>query len=238
MKSTLLFKSALPVLFALSLNTISAKAQENKNVALTNFNEVTVSSGIDLYLTQSGSENIKVSAHKDLIKNVIVEKNGTALNVKYKNNSNWGRLFKGQSIKVYVNYKTLQAITASGGSDVYGQNTLKSPKLNLNASGGSDLKLSMAVKDLEVAASGGSDIKLKGTATNMIVASSGGSDVEALDLVTDYAKVSASGGSDANVHVNKGLEANASGGSDINYKGNAAVRQTSSPKSGDVKKIN
>lgn len=237
MRSTFLFKSALPVLLAFSINTYSAKAQDSKNVSLTNYNEVTVSNGIDLYLTQSNSENIKVSANSELLKNVIVEKSGSGLIIKYKNNENWGRLFKGQSIKVYVNYKTLRAITSSGGSDVFGENTLKGTKLALNASGGSDLKLTLAVKDLEVNVSGGSDADLRGTATNMTLAASGGSDIDAYDLITDYARVSASGGSDINVYVNKGLEASASGGSDVNYKGNAALNKTSSSKSGDVKKV-
>ncbi|WP_316842090.1 head GIN domain-containing protein [Pedobacter gandavensis] len=237
MKSTLLFKTALPVLLAFSLNTISAKAQQNKDIALTNFNEVTVSSGIDLYLTQSHSENIKVTAHEDLLKNVVVEKQGSNLIVKYKNSQGWGRTFKGQSIKVYVNYKTLNAITASGGSDVYGQNTLRTQKLNIRASGGADLSLDIHADDLVLTTSGGADVKLKGKVKNMIVQTSGGSDVEAYQLISDYAKVTASGGSDASVYVNKGLEASASGGSDINYKGNAALNKTSSSKSGDVTHI-
>ncbi|MBB2151848.1 head GIN domain-containing protein [Pedobacter gandavensis] len=237
MKSTFLYKTALPVLLAFSLNTIPAKAQQSKNISLTNFNEVSVASGIDLYLTQSNSENIKVSAHKDLLENVVVEKNGSAINIKYKNNQGWGRMFKGESIKVYINYKTLAAITASGGSDVFGQNTIKTPKLGLRASGGSDLSLDILADDLEVTVSGGSDAKLKGKVKNMIVQTSGGSDVDAYDLISDYAKVTASGGSDANVYVSKGLEASASGGSDINYKGNAALNKTSSSKSGDVTHI-
>lgn len=237
MKSTSLFKSALPVLLAFSLNTTTATAQQSKNVSLTNFNEVSVSSGIDLYLTQSNSENIKISGHEDLIKNVEVEKNGSSLNIRYKKNISWQRIFKDQSLKVYVNYKTLRAISASGGSDVYSQNTLKTTSLKIQASGGSDIKLDIAARDLELSVSGGSDANLKGTVSNMNIQSSGGSDVDALNLVSEYAKVSASGGSDANVHVTKGLEASASGGSDINYKGNPALNKTSSSKSGDVTRI-
>lgn len=237
MKSTFLYKTALPVLLAFSLNTIPTKAQESKNISLTNFNQVSVASGIDLYLTQSNSENIKVSTHKDLLENVVVEKNGTSINIKYKNNQGWGRMFKGQSIKVYMNYKNLNSITASGGSDVFGENTIKTPKLAIRASGGSDISLDILADDLEVEVSGGSDAKLKGKVKNMIIQTSGGSDVDAYGLISDYAKVTASGGSDANVYVNKGLEASASGGSDVNYKGNANLNKTSSSKSGDVTHI-
>lgn len=235
MKTSSILKSALTLLI-FTASVISLKAQQDKDVAIKNFNEVSVSSGIDLYLTQSNSENIRINAHPDLIKDVIIEKEGNNLRIKYKDGVNWGRLFKNQSIKVYVNYKTLTAISASGGSDVYTQNTLKTDRLSLSASGGSDLKLDVVAKDVEIQTSGGSDVDLKGSATNMEVSTSGGSDVNALNFVVDYAKVSSSGGSDANIYVNKALEASASGGSDINYKGNASVKNNSS-KSGDVNRI-
>nr|WP_294877589.1 head GIN domain-containing protein [uncultured Pedobacter sp.] len=235
MKASSILKSALTLL-VFSASVISSNAQQNKDVSITNFNEISVSSGIDLYLTQSNSENIRINAHPDLIKNVIIEKEGNNLRIKYKDGVNWGRLFKNQSIKVYINYKTLKGLSASGGSDVYTQNTLKTDRLSLSVSGGSDLKLDVVAKDMDIQASGGSDVDLKGSATNMQVSTSGGSDVNALDFVVDYAKVSSSGGSDANIHVNKALEASASGGSDINYKGSASVKNNSS-KSGDVNRL-
>jgi len=235
MKTSSILKLALTLL-VFSVSVISLKAQQNKDISITNFTEISVSSGIDLYLTQSNSENIRINAHPDLIKDVIIEKEGSNLRVRYKDGVNWGRLFKNQSIKVYINYKTLKGLSASGGSDVYTQNTLKTDRLSLSASGGSDLKLDVVTKDIEIHASGGSDIDLKGSATNMQASTSGGSDVNALNFVVDYAKVSSSGGSDANIHVNKALEASASGGSDINYKGNASVKNNSG-KSGDVNRL-
>lgn len=229
----------LPILtLVFSLFVLTLNAQDSKTIPLRNFNEISVSSGIDLYLAQSNAENIKISAHADLLKNVIIEKENTSLKISYKNNVSLSRLLKGQGIKVYVNYKTLLALSASGGSDVYSQNTLKIDRLIVRASGGSDIELSLVTKDLQVETSGGSDIKLKGSAVNMQASASGGSDIDALELIVEYAKVTASGGSDANVNINKALEASASGGSDVHYKGNASVKKTSSSKSGDVKRIN
>lgn len=231
--------SAITAIIAIVLlaNSLTSKAQENKEIAITNFSEVSVSSDIDLYLTQSNSENIRVNAHPDLLKNVVVEKKGNNLNIRYKDNISWGRLFKGQSIKVYVNFKNLQSISASGGSDVYSQNTIKTDKLSVSSSGGSDLDLNVVAKDIAIQTSGGSDVNIKGSATNMEATSSGGSDIDALNFVVENARVSSSGGSDANVHVTKALDVTASGGSDVNYKGNPAVKK-SSGKSGDVSKIN
>jgi hypothetical protein len=238
MKKGSLSKGALTSLTLMSLTFSSVFAQQSKVVGITNFSGIHVSSGIDLYLTQSSLENIKVSANPDLLKNVLVEKQGTIVNISYKNNIRWGNTFKGQSIKVYMSFKTLQAISASGGSDVYGQNTIKSSDLKLDFSGGSDLKLELQTKNLNVESSGGSDLSLKGSSTNLVVNISGGSDLDAFDLKADYAKVNASGSSDANINVTKGLQASATGGSDIHYKGDAALNVTSSSKSGEVQRVN
>ena len=236
MKSQFRFKT-LSLLLLILLYVLPAHSQQTKTLALSNFQEVSVASGIDLYLSQGNSEQVKVVAHEDLINDVIIEKTGKSLIIRYKNNVSWGRIIKGQSIKVYVTCKTITGITASGGSDVYSQNTLKANTLNIKASGGSDVKVTIVTQNLELTTSGGSDVDLKGTATNMTATASGGSDINALELLVEYAKVHASGGSDANVNVSKGLEAGASGGSDVNYKGNASVNKTSSSKSGDVKKL-
>jgi hypothetical protein len=232
MKISNLIKSSIFTLLIAGASISNVIAQSDRSVSVKNFKGVTVSSGIDLYLTQGNTEALTIKGDRDLIKDVIVEQENGNVRIRYKEGVNWGRLFKNQSIKVYVNYKTLTSLTASGGSDVYTQNNLKS------ASGGSDLKLSLTVRDLTVTVSGGSDVDLKGSGENLQLTASGGSDVNAFSYVVNNAKATVSGGSDANIYVNKALEASASGGSDVNYKGNASVRKTSSSKSGDVNRVN
>lgn len=227
-------KSAAAMLF--TLISLSAVAQ-SRNVSVSNFSSIGVSSGIDLYLTQGTNESLTIKGDNDLIKDVVVEQKGTSINIKYKDGVNWSRLFKNQTIKVYVNYKTLKSLAASGGSDVYTQNLLKTEALSVAASGGSDLKLNLNCRDLSIATSGGSDVELKGSGENMNATASGGSDIDAFGFTVANARVSSSGGSDVNIYVTKALEANASGGSDVNYKGNAVVKKSNS-RSGDVNHVN
>jgi hypothetical protein len=238
MKIRSLIKSSIFTLLIIGTSINYAIAQSSKNVSVKSFNQVTVSSGIDLYLTQGSTETLTIKGNDDLIKDVIVEQNADAITIRYKEGINWGRLFKNQTIKVYLNYKTLTGLNASGGSDVYAQNNIKSDILNLRASGGSDLKLMLTVKDLTLTISGGSDADLKGSGENLQLTASGGSDVNAFGYSVNNAKATVSGGSDANLYVNKALEASVSGGSDINYKGKASLRKTSSSKSGDINHVN
>lgn len=237
MKFATNLKTSFILCAAIMLFSVTAFAQASKNVSVKSFNNITISSGMDLYLTQGNAENVVVKGSSDAIKDVIVEQSGTGIRIKYKEGVNWGRIFKGQSIKVYVTYKSLKSISATGGSDVYTENILKGDVLNLTASGGSDLKLSLAVKDLSLTVSGGSDAALKGSAENMQASASGGSDIDAFEFAVNNAKVHVTGGSDANINVNKALEASATGGSDVSYKGNAVLKLTSSSKSGDVRRV-
>ncbi|KQR72537.1 head GIN domain-containing protein [Pedobacter sp. Leaf176] len=232
------FLKTTAALLLIVTGSFVVNAQESKNVSVKNFSSIIVSSGIDLYLTQSGTESLTLKASSDLLQNVVVEQKGNSLTIKMKEGVHWGSMFKNQSIKAYLNFKTLLALTASGGSDVFSQGQIKAGKFALRSSGGSDVKLNLVCTDIELQTSGGSDVALTGKAENMILQTSGGSDVDAYGFVVDYAKVTASGGSDANINVTKGLEAGASGGSDVHYKGNASLKKTSSSKSGDVTKVN
>ena len=230
-------KSSLFILLAITLSNLSVYAQSSKNVSAKSFNEITVSSGIDLYLTQSATESVTIKGNEELLKDVVVEQKSGLLIIKFKDGVSWSRMFKNESIKAYVNFKNIKALIASGGSDVFTQNNLKADALKLIASGGSDLKLTLAVKDLSLTVSGGSDAELKGSGENLIATASGGSDIDAFAYLVNNAKIAASGGSDANVYVNKALEASASDGSDVSYKGNASLKKTSSSKSGDVRRV-
>jgi hypothetical protein len=116
------------------------------------------------------------------------------------------------------------------------QGELKTDKLNLVLTGGSDFKGQVAVKELTIDQSGGSDVHIKGNAVNVKIDASGGSVFKGFDLVAEYAIVQASGGSDASITVNKEMAAEASGGSDVNYKGNPVIKYKSASGGGSVTK--
>ena len=236
MRKSLFLKSSITLLLIFTCLVFRASGQHTKVVKVQNFNQISVASGIDLYIRQGNTETVNVKSSAELLKDVIIKKEGNNLIIKYKDNVSWERLFKGGKITAYVTYKTLNSLFASGGSDVFTQNTIKTPRIDIHASGGSDLKLDLMTQNLQLHASGGSDVNLRGKAINMEVNSSGGSDLDALDFIVENAKVNSSGGADVSIHVNKALEANASGGSDVQFKGDASLKNNSS-KSGEVRRI-
>lgn len=139
MNKSLSLKPLATLILLLMGFVVPAFAKQTKTVAVQNINDIKVSSDIDLYLSQGNTESVKIITSGELLKKVLIEKNGAQLTIRYKDNISWERIFHGQKIKAYVSYKTLHALSASGGSDVYTQNTIKTPRLNISASGGSDL---------------------------------------------------------------------------------------------------
>ena len=237
MKKTLL-------LAAITVASLSSFAQNDKTIQDNNaqkrevkgFHAIRVSSGIDLYISQ-GEEAVAVSASSvsDRDKIITEVENGVLQIHLPEEGLHWGG-WGNRKLKAYISVKQLDALKASGGSDIFFETTLHVDKLELGLSGGSDLKGKMTVGELSIVQSGGSDIYLGGDVTRLSVHASGGSDFHGYDLIAGDCHVEASGGSDIQVTANKELSVSASGGSDVYYKGNASVRDQHASGSSSITK--
>lgn len=231
----------LSVLVLTALIT-TVSAQKNINDAnaqkrnVSGFHAIEVSGGIDLYLSP-GDEAVAVSASKDEYRDKIITevKNGV-LKIWIDWKSNIRIDWSNRKLKAYVSFKNLDGLDASGGSDVIVEGTIKTTKLVMEISGGSDFKGKVESDDLKIHASGGSDVNISGKAAKLIIDASGGSDFSGYDFAADICNVEASGGSDVHVTVNKELTANASGGSDVFYKGSGLIRDLKTG-GGSIKKV-
>lgn len=227
-----------------SLLVVFAAAQKpinDPNVQLRtlngSFHSIVVSGGIDLYISP-GSETVAVSAShpedRELIKTEV--QNGV-LKIWQDNTGGLRSFFKGGSnYRVYVSYKTLQSLKASGGCDVFSDDVIRSSSLNLSLSGGCDFTGKVDVNDLKVDQSGGTDIRISGRAAKADISASGGSDFKGAELVTDVANVDASGASDIDITANKEISASASGASDVTYRGTPQVKASHASGAGSVRK--
>src|SRR5580658_7418707 len=174
------------------------------------FHSIRISHGIDLYLTQGSDEAVAVSASTPEYRNrIITEVEDGVLKIYMEKENGFSWNTGNHKLKAYVSFKTLEQLTASGGSDVFFESQITVPKLDVDLSGGSDLKGSVKITDLSLNQSGGSDVNISGTVTNLRVNANGGSDLKGFDLVADICNLQASGGSDTRITVNKELNVNA-----------------------------
>ncbi len=220
----------------LSLPATYAKKHKNKENLkketrdVDAFSSISVSSGIDVYLTQGNETSVVVEANKKHMDNIVTEVRDNRLIIKINRNIT----MRYRSINVYVTTPNIDYISASGGSDVYGESVLKTERLKLSGSGGADFRLKIDAKEFVCDISGGSDIYVTGEAYDASFHASGGADINAYDLKTKNANVNTSGGSDAKIYVTETASFNASGGSDIYYKGNPKKKSISKSKSCDI----
>jgi hypothetical protein len=220
-------------LLSIPAAALPAVAEETETRSLDGFDGVAVSGGIDLTVRQGDTFRVEVTA--DDLADVITEVSGGTLEIKRPRTNgffNWGNW--GDSGSVEVTLPKLVELTASGGSEVRTAGTFSGDRLELVASGGSDLAIEIAVGILQLTASGGSDIRVSGSARSANVQSSGGSDLNASGLTVDEANVQSSGGSDLSIAVRDSLVANASGGSDISYTGEPRTVNVNASGGGDV----
>ncbi|WP_020595329.1 head GIN domain-containing protein [Spirosoma panaciterrae] len=224
------------ILLSTSLSTLQAQDWK-KDRSVSGFSGLSVSSGIDVYLTQGNSEKVTLEAKGIDEDRVITEvKNGTLkLYIERKGFSGWN-FGRNNYVKAYVTFKQLSNLQASGGADVFGQGRLSFNDLNLEASGGSDVKLDLKADELNVSASGGADAILQGSARTLNAHGSGGADLDARKLTVDICNANSSGGSDVYVNANQELTMKASGGADIYYSGSAKVLSKSESGGGDIKR--
>lgn len=194
------------------------------------FDAIEVSRGLDVYLTQSDNEDIEVEADENLQEIIITEVKNNVLKIYADEN-----IRHSESKKVFVNFKSVNRISSSSGSDVFSTNTITAENLELKTSSGSDMELNINTEKVTCDTSSGSGLKLSGETKKLYAEASSGSDIKAGNLTAISSQVKASSGADITVNTSKELIAKASSGGDIKYYGNPEKVQTSDGTSGSIR---
>jgi hypothetical protein len=221
---------------AFFVTSLHATEDWKKSRPVSGFTGLSVSSGIDLYLTQGNAEKLTFDVKgvdEEDVKSEI--KNGVLKLYIERSGMNWGFNFgKNKYVKAYLTFKQLSSLSASGGADVFGEGMMSFDDLNVSVAGGSDLTMKLKADDLNVSVSGGADAVLEGSAKTLNASGSGGADLDARKLTASVCSASASGGADVYVKATQELTMKASGGSDIYYYGSAKVLAKSKSGGSDI----
>jgi len=224
------------------------------------FTAISVSSAIDIYLTQSNTNDVAVSASEEEIRDhIVTEVVGGTLIIRLGENGSWfsWKKWGNYKTKAYVSMKDINALTASGASNIHLVNTIESPKIVIKLTGASDFhgdikagtldyrlsgacdyKGQVTANTILIDGSGASNIELEGTVDDLSVEVSGASDAKLYGLSTKGAVVHASGASHAKVNVSEILKAEANGASNIDYKGNPNVKESNTSGASSIKHRN
>ena len=193
------------------------------------FNEIKVSNGLDVYLTQDTNESLSIHADENLHDIIMTSVENNVLSIYTTENINYAA-----SRKVMVSFDNISKIKATSGSDVYSTNTIKTDAIELSTTSGSDMELEIEVTSVTCDASSGSDLKLSGTADYLVAEASSGSDIKAGNLITKTSDVRASSGADITVNATKELVAKSDSGGDVKYYGKPEKVEKNDSTSGSI----
>lgn len=201
--------------------------KETRNID--SFTGVKASAGINVYLFQGDEEKVVVEADENLMDCVVTKVEGNVLRCYLNCN-----VVSSSKLNVYVNFKSINKIDASSGSDVYGETIIKTDFLDLGSSSGADLKVEVEAGNVECNVSSGADALIKGKADHFDGGASSGGNINAKDLTVKTCDASASSAGNISITVTENIDADASSGGNINYYGNPKSESTNESSGGDV----
>lgn len=224
--------------------SLAAVAQDNAGDAVTekrtimgSFNAISVSDGIDLYLTQGNEDSltIGVSDKKYLARFRTDVINGT-LKIYYESKGiTWVSGEKGK-LKAYLSFKMAEKLSATSGATVNAKVSLNFENLAMSVTSGAVFNGALNVKMLSIEQSSGSVMNISGKAEKIKLVSSSGAIFKGYDMAVDNCDGKVSSGAMMQVTINKELTARASSGGGIHYKGEGLIRDVSTSSGGVVKR--
>lgn len=187
---------------------------EERTIA-SDFEEIKVQQGINLYLTQGNSIDLSIEADENILDLLITEVKNNELKIYFDKN-----VYKAKARNVYLTTKNISKIRTSSGASVKSENTLQVNSIDLDSSSGSSIKINVNADEVTSSSSSGANIDLYGKARTLSAKASSGSSIDAYKLIAVDVYAKASSGANIDVNVTGKLTAKASSGGDIDFQGN------------------
>jgi len=196
---------------------------------LSGFDEIEVSRGMNVYITQGSPEKVVVVADNNLHDAIITDVDGDVLKIYVD-----AIVREAKEMKVMVTVEKLTDIKTSSGANVYSHNSINTEDIELSASSGSNITMEFNAEYLKADCSSGSNINLSGSSKESELEASSGSNLKAAGLKSDNCKMKASSGAGVKATVNKELTAKASSGGNIVYYGDPNSTNIESSSGGSI----
>jgi len=193
------------------------------------FDQVKVSRGMNVYITQGSPAKVVVIADSNLHELIETKVEGGVLKITTKENIRWA-----EEKKVMVTVEKLTGVDANSGGNVWSQSQIKSENLKLEANSGANITLDVDAGLLNADCSSGANVKLSGQAKEADLGASSGANLKGEKLIANECKMSASSGGNVSSTVTEKLDAHASSGGNIAYYGEPSSKNVNSSSGGSI----
>ncbi len=177
------------------------------------FEAIRAERGLDVTVIQSDETSVVIEADDNLLPKIETKLEGKTLVITTEFNS-----FTNVSAKkITVKMPKISGLETESGASLQNEGSLRSEKLELSSSSGSNMKVSVEADKLTADSSSGSGIEVSGKSLSFTTSSSSGSHVTAGDLLANEISADASSGSSILVHPILKLAGEASSGGTVKF---------------------
>lgn len=202
-------------------NCVEAKGPVvEKLVKTDHFKGIISSNNLNIEITQDTIQKVVISAEENLIDNFTVIVKDDQLKV--------SRIYctrKSKNALIKISVDTLEKIKVQSGGKLRSTNTIQGESIDIDASGGGQVNMTLAYKAVFCNLSAGAMGILEGQANRLRSEINSGSQLQAGNLNTKNCDLTASSGANAEVNASEELIVNATSGANIRYKGEPVTKK-------------
>lgn len=231
-------------------------SQTTETRKLPSFARLEVDGSFNTIIEEGGDESVKIKSEGIDPQKILTDVKGDLLKIHLEKGN-----YRNVNATVYLTYKTLKSISASGSGNLTCQSGLPAAAFSLSASGSGNITVNKSIKaqrlsvstsgsgkvqlaaleatDLHLSLSGSGDIYISsGQVKTQSISMSGSGSARMFGLKSDNCSLSSSGSSSVEITVEQSLELMVSGSGNIKYQGNAQITKSSTSGSVEIKKVN
>lgn len=198
-------KKSLIIIFVLFAQMTFAQVTKN----LGDFDKVKVFDKLTVKLIPASENKIVIVGNREN-EVEVVNKNG-----ELKIRMLFPKLLSGDDISVKLYFKNIESISASEGSHVSSDKTIKQTSIDLNTKEGSEINIDLDVKNVNIKANSGGIIELSGNATNQNINITSGAFLKAKDLQTSITTINVAAGGKAEINATTLVNAKVKAGGSV-----------------------
>jgi hypothetical protein len=205
-------KNTLYIFFALLLFSTSLFAQTRVERPLSSFNKIKAGSSFNVFIKKGNEEKVVIEARSGDIDKIITKVEGRVLTIGTE--TNWWRNMTFNDVKIYVTYRELEEVTASGSGSVRVESPLNGNNIRLSSSGSGNLYCDRDVNStgsiiITNSGSGSSKLQASVSSQNAVeIVNSGSGSISIAELNSNQTKINNSGS--GGIRVNSGSVRNQS----------------------------
>jgi hypothetical protein len=234
MKTTLaLLISISPILWSCSNCVHGDGKPVTENRALSGFTGISVNCEAEVTLGRDTIEGIRIESESNIIPEITTTISNGKLSIGTRK-----CISPKNPVKIFCSLRELRSLELNGSGKITSTNVFPSGSgiLEVLLDGSGKIETGSNAQKITTTLNGDGEITLKGGTGEHNIRLNGSGDIHAFELSSNVSNVNIAGSGDAEVSVNKDLEASISGSGDILYKGTPEKLNMSTNGSGKVKK--